>query len=249
MSGLFDRLRGMWLVARRDLGDYFNSMWGYVVIAAVLAIDGVLFNAFALGGGPQYSSDVLRQFFYFSFGTTVVAGILLTMRLIAEERQTGTILLLEASPLADWQIIGGKYLSAMLFLSLLTLLTLYMPALIFVNGRVSFGHIAAGYLGLLATGSAVVAVGTFASTITRSQLVAGVVASIISVFLLVAWLLARIAEAPFDAILSYAAMFNRHFSRSFMQGRIDTTDLVYFGSVTFAFLMLSVRVLAARRWA
>ncbi|MFB6262257.1 MAG: ABC transporter permease subunit [Bradymonadaceae bacterium] len=241
-------MKGLYLVARRELGRYFNSIWGFVVVAAILVIDGLLFNAFALGAGPKKSTEVLRQFFYFSFGTTVVAGILLTIRLVAEERETGTLTLLDASPLSDWQIVGGKYLAALTFLSGMTLLTVYMPALIFVNGKVSIGHIAAGYLGLILVGSATVAIGTFASTLTESQVVAGIVGGIIAVFLLITWLLARVVSAPFDSVFSYMAMFNRHFSRSFMQGRVETNDLVYYATVTFAFLMLSVRWLAARRW-
>jgi ABC-2 type transport system permease protein len=62
----------MLLVARRDLAGYLNSLWGYAVIAAVLVVDGLLFNAFALGSQPKLSSKVVEEFFYFSFGTTVV---------------------------------------------------------------------------------------------------------------------------------------------------------------------------------
>lgn len=241
-------MNGLFLVARRELGRYFNSIWGFVVIAAILVIDGLLFNAFALGAGAKKSTEVLQQFFYFSFGTTVIAGILLSIRLVAEERERGTLTLLDASPLSDWQIVGGKYLAALTFLSGMTLLTVYMPALIFVNGKVSIGHIAAGYLGLLLVGSATVAIGTFASTLTESQVVAGILGGIIAVFLLITWLLARVVSAPFDSVFSYMAMFNRHFSRSFMQGHVETNDLVYYATVTFAFLMLSIRWLAARRW-
>jgi len=137
-------MRGMLLVARRELAAYLNSYWGYAVIAAVLVIDGLLFNAFALGNQPKYSSKVIEEFFYFSFGTTVIASILLTMRLVAEERQTGTIVLIDSSPLGAWQLIGGKYLSAMVVLATMVLATMYMPALVFVNGKVSYGHIFAG---------------------------------------------------------------------------------------------------------
>ncbi len=241
-------MKGLFLIVRREFQAYFNSMWGYGVIASILVVDGLLFNAFALGAGARYSEEVLRQFFYFSFGTTVAAGILLTMRLIAEERQTGTIALLDASPLADWQIVAGKWLSAFGVLAVLTLSTLYMPALIFVNGKVSLGHIAAGYLGLLLVGGAITAIGTFASTTTRSQLVAGVVATLVSVFFLIAWLLAEIVAPPFDAILGHLAMFNDHFARTFMEGRITTEDLVYYASVMFVFLMLATRWLGTRRW-
>lgn len=239
-------MKTLWLIARRELGAYFNSMWGYLVVAAILIIDGLMFNAFALGDEPRLSMDVLRDFFYLSFGTTVVASILLTMRLIAEERQTGTIVLLDSSPVRPWQLVGGKYLSAMIFLGGMTLLTLYMPALVMVNGKVSAGHVFAGYLGLLLVGSSVVSLGTFASAVSRSQLVAAVIGAMLAVFLLLTWLLARIAEPPLDAVLSYMSLFDQHF-RGFMDGRIHTRDIVYYLSLTFVFLTLAVRALSARR--
>jgi ABC-2 type transport system permease protein len=237
----------MMLVVRRDLSAYFNSMWGYLVVASILVIDGLLFNAYSLGTGARYSTKVLEEFFYFSFGTTMVAAILLTMRLLAEERQTGTALLLDASPLSDTQIIVGKYLSALAFLSLLTLSTLYMPALIFVNGKVAVGQIAAGYLGLLLAGSAAVAIGTFGSSVARNQLVAAVISSFGVVFLLITWMLARKTDAPFSDVLSYMSLFDKHF-QPFMRGRVNIDGIVYYLSVTFAFLMLSVRWMSSRRW-
>ncbi len=240
-------MKGMMLVVRRDLSAYFNSMWGYLVVASILVIDGLLFNAYSLGTGARYSTKVLEEFFYFSFGTTMVAAILLTMRLLAEERQTGTALLLDASPLSDTQIIVGKYLSALAFLFLLTLSTLYMPALIFVNGKVALGQIAAGYLGLFLAGSAAVAIGTFGSSVAKNQLFAAVISSFGVVFLLITWMLARKTEAPFSDVLSYMSLFDKHF-QPFMRGRVNIDGIVYYLSVTFAFLMLSVRWMSSRRW-
>lgn len=240
-------MRGMLLVARRDLAGYLNSLWGYAVIAAVLVVDGLLFNAFALGSQPKLSSKVVEEFFYFSFGTTVVASILLTMRSVAEERQTGTIVLLDSSPLSDWQLIGGKYLSALLMIAAMVLCTMYMPALVFVNGKVSYGHIAAGYLGLLLVGSSVAAIGTFASAVSRSQLVAGFASVVITVALLVMWLLAKVAEPPLVDVFSYLSLFDRHY-RSFMRGQINTEDVAFYLSISFVFLLLASRFMAARRW-
>jgi ABC-2 type transport system permease protein len=240
-------MRGMLLVARRDLAAYLNNYWGYAVIAAVLIIDGLLFNAVALGDAPKYSSKVIEEFFYFSFGTTIIASILLTMRLFAEERQTGTIVLVDCSPLSDWQLVGGKYLSAMAVLGAMVLLTVYMPALVFVNGKVSYGHIVAGYTGLLLVAGATAAIGTFTSTISRSQLVAGFISVAIVVFLLITWLLAKVADPPLKDILSYLSFFDRHY-RGFMRGQINTEDVVYYLSIIFVSLMLSSRFLAARRW-
>lgn len=240
-------MRGMFLIARRDLAAYFNSIWGYLVVAALLFFNGLAFNVFAVGKTSKYSTDVLEDFFYWTFGFIVTAAVLLTMRLIAEERQTGTIVLLDSSPLSDWQIVGGKYLSAMGFLTLMIALTGYMPALIFVEGKVSYGHIAAGYTGLLLTGSAVVAIGTFASSLSKSQLVAAVIAGVVVGVLVLSWLLGRITEAPLSDVFSYLSLYDRHF-QPFQRGRINLEDVVYYLSLTFAFLMLSTRWMAARRW-
>lgn len=240
-------MRGMMLVARRELAAYLNSYWGYAVIAAVLVIDGLLFNAFALGNTAKYSSKVIEEFFYFSFGTTVIASILLTMRLIAEERQTGTIVLIDSSPLGAWQLIGGKYLSAMTVIATMVLATMYMPALVFVNGKVSYGHIFAGYTGLLLVAGSVAAIGTFASAISRSQLVAGFASVVLTVAFLVMWLLAKVADPPLVDVFSYLSLFDRHF-RGFMRGQINTDGVIFYLSISFVFLMLASRFMAGRRW-
>lgn len=240
-------LRGVLIVARRDLGAYVSSIWGWVIVAAILFLNGLMFNAFAMGDAPRYSHEVLELFFYFSSGTTMVAAIFLTMRLIAEERQTGTEVLLEGAPLPDGAIVAGKYLSAMAFLSLLILSSVYMPALIFVNGKVGVTHIVAGYVGLLSLGSAAVAIGTFGSSLARSQVVAAVVGGAVVVALLISWLLARVTSPPFAEILAHVSLFDRHF-RPFMEGRVQTDALVYYGTLTLLFLFATTRVIAWRRW-
>lgn len=240
-------MRGLLLIARRDLAAYLNSYWGYAVIASVLMIDGLLFNAFALTEKSRYSSEVIEQFFYYSFGLTIVASILLTMRLLAEERQTGTIVLVDSSPLADWQVVGGKYVSAMVVLTTMVLLSVYMPALVFVNGKVSYGHIFAGYTGLLLVSASIAAIGMFASTVSSSQLVAGFITTVITVSLLLMWLVAKVADPPLKDLFSYLSFFDRHY-RGFMRGQINSEDVVYYLSICFLFLTGSTRFLAMRRW-
>lgn len=240
-------LRGMLVIARRDLSAYVNSVWGWLIVAAVLFLNGLMFNAYALGDVPKYSHEVLELFFYFSSGTTMIAAIFLTMRLVAEERQTGTDVLLEGAPLPDGAIVAGKYLSAMAFLAFLVVLSVYMPALIFVNGKVGLTHILSGYLGLLCLGSAAVAIGTFGSSLARSQVVAAVVGGAILVALLLTWLLARVTSPPFAEILAHMSLFDRHF-RPFMQGRVQTEGLIYYGTISLLFLYATTRVLTWRRW-
>jgi ABC-2 type transport system permease protein len=233
-------------IARRELMTYVNTMWGWVVLAGVLILDGLFFNALALTAKPQYSADVLETFFFWSSGTKIIAGLLLTMRLIAEERQAGTLVLLETAPISEAQVVLGKFLGAFGFLVLITLCTVYMPALIFVNGKVGWAQIGAGYAGLLSLGAATVAIGTFGSALARNQLFAAVLGASFLVSMLLGWLLARVTSPPVSEILAFAALFDRHF-QPFMRGRVNTESLVYYGSIVFAFLLLSTRVLQARR--
>ncbi len=240
-------MRGMMLVARRDLAAYFNSYWGYVVIAVILLIDGLLFNAYAVGDQPKFSSKVIEDFFMLSFGCTVIASLPVTMRLFAEEKQTGTMVLLDSAPLQPWQLVGGKYLSALLVMALLVLATMFMPALVFINGKVSYGHIFAGYLGLLLLAAATTGIGTLGSAISRNQIVAFIISGLLILFFVLAWLLAKVADPPLQDIISYVSLFDRHV-RGFMQGKVSTESVVFYLSVAFATLLMSSRFLAARRW-
>ena len=240
-------MRGILLVARRDFWAYINTVWGWSILGLALLIDGVFFNVFALTATAQYSAEVLEKFFYLTGGIVLAASVFITMRLFAEERQTGTIVLLESSPLSEGQIVLGKYLSGMAFLTMFAVATSYMPALIFVNGKVSYEEIAVGYLGVMLMGSGGVAIGTWASSLARNQLLAGVVGAVVTVFFVACWMLARVLDPLFKAIISYVAFFDRQF-QPFQEGRLNTENVVFFASVTFAFLLLANRSLIARRW-
>jgi len=235
------------LIARRELGGYFRSMTGYVIAGLVLLVDGLLFNAFVLSAGEMFSADVLSNFFYISFGTTVIASVFISMRLVAEERQTGTLVLLTSSPVHDWEIVIGKYLSALAFLAIITLATVYIPALIMVNGKVSVGHLASGYLGLLLVGSATLAIGVFGSALARTQVLAAIFTGVIVVSILIAHLLARVTDRPLKEMFMALALYARHFP-PFQSGAIHLRDVVYYVTVTYVALFAAVRVMEARRW-
>lgn len=240
-------MRAVVLIARRELAGFFRTMSGYIIIAALLFITGLLFNGFALGGGLRRSSEVVSNFFYFSSGTTMVVAVLLSMRLLAEERQTGTLALLYSSPIRDFEIVLGKFLSALAFLALFVACTVFMPLLVLVNGKVSFGHLAAGYLGLLLLGSATLAIGTFGSSLARSQVVAAIGSGCMVVALLVSWMLAKVTEAPLSGIFSALALHGQHF-QPFQGGLVHVRDVVYYLMVTYFFLFAATRVVEARRW-
>jgi|WetSurMetagenome_2_1015567.scaffolds.fasta_scaffold455436_1 ABC-2 type transport system permease protein len=241
-------MTAVWLIARREISGYLRTMSGYVIAAAVLVVNGILFNAFALGGQQDHlSTEVLGQFFYFSSGTTMIASVFLSMRLLAEERQTGTMALLASSPLRERDIVLGKFLSALAFLALITLASAFMPFLILVNGKLSLGHVAAGYLGLLLLGSAALAIGTLGSTLARSQVLAAILSGAMVVGLVIVWLLGSVTERPLDEIFLALALWGRHFP-PFQAGIIHLRDVVYYLAVTTFALFVSIRVLEARRW-
>ena len=239
-------MKNVLLIARRELASYLRTPSGFVIAAAVLLVDGLLFNAYAVGSTAKLSSKVLQDFFYFAAGTTMIASVLMSMRLLAEERASGTMALLLTSPLREWEIIAGKFLSALLFLSGMTLLTLYMPALIFINGKVSLGHIAAGYSGLLLLGASTLSLGLLGSSLARNQLVAGVLGAALVVGMLLCWMLARIVDDPIKPVLKYVALFDQHF-RPFQRGMVRLSDIVFFLTVVWFSLLASTRALQTQR--
>ena len=240
-------MRMVTLIVRRELAAYFRSPLGFIILSTVLLLDGLLFNAYALGAGERRSSSVLLLFFFYSSGTTMVASLVISMRLLAEERQTGSAALLLAAPLREWEIIAGKFLSAWIFLAIITVATVYMPMLIFVNGSVTAGQIVAGYLGLLLLGATAIAIGTLGSTLAPNQIVATLLSSGMLVLLLVLWWVGSVTAPPLSTISVYAALYPKHFP-PFMSGVISTANVLYYASATYLFLQLAVRALEARRW-
>jgi ABC-2 type transport system permease protein len=240
-------VNGALLIARRELRAYLRSPFGYIVGAAMLLIDGLLFQGYALGSGARLSADVLHDFFYFASGTTMVASILLSMRLLAEERQTGTLVLLNTAPLRDSAIVAGKFLSAFVFVVLLTAITMYMPLLILVNGKVSAGHIAVGYLGLVLLGAASVAIGLFGSALAKSQVLAAILGAGMLVTMLLLWLVGKVTDPPLNTFLAGLALHNER-QNAFMKGLLTLDNVVYYVGVTYFFLLAATKTLEARRW-
>jgi ABC-2 type transport system permease protein len=234
------------LIARRELAAYLSSTTGWLILAVILLADGLLFNGFAMGGEKK-SFDVLQGFFYFSSGTTMVASIFISMRLFAEERQQGTLVLLETAPIAEHTVVCGKFLGAWAFLLLLLFLSGYLPLLVLVNGKVTAGHIFAGYTGLAFLGAACIAIGAFTSSVAKNQIVAAVVAGAIIVALLLAWMLAKTIEGTLGDVVGFFDLFDQHY-RSFSRGTIKLASLTYYGALTYGALLLTTAVLTARRW-
>jgi ABC-2 type transport system permease protein len=234
-------MRNAWIVAKRELYATLASPVAYGVAAAFLLLCGV----FYIGGMAQFQDANLQSLFASLSIVLLLLAPLLTMRLLARERDQGTIELLLTAPLRDWEIVLGKFLAAYLFyLAMLALTGLYVPVVV-LYGTPDLGVIGAGYLGLALLGAALLALGTFTSSLTRSQVVAAVLGVGIG---LVLWLLEAISPVLGRSreVLAYLTP-SGHYYR-FLEGIIDTRALVYLASFTLLFLFLSVQALEAQRW-
>jgi ABC-2 type transport system permease protein len=171
---------------------------------------------------------------------------MITMRLFAEEKRTGTIELLATSPIRDLEIIVGKWLAAMVLYGCLLLFTALNFAFLFKYGNPDWKPLAVGYLGLLLQAGALLAIGTFISTLTKNQIIAG--AATFGVCLLL-WVLGWVSgyeRATWARVLSYMSVVT-HFE-SFGRGVIDSKDAVYYVTVIFLGLFFTARSLESLRW-
>jgi ABC-2 type transport system permease protein len=240
-------MRAISIIYRRELGAYLRSPFGWVIAFIVLLVDGILFQSMAMVG-EMLSADVLEKFFWVSSGLTMFTAVVLSGRLISEDRQNYSIVLLNTSPVRDSEIVIGKFLSALTFLAVILALSIYMPLLIKVNGKVTAAQIFVGYMGLLLLGGAVIAIGVFASSLTRHQLVAYVIAAAITVSLLSLFQLAVRVDEPLRGALSQIDLWWIHFQNGFMRGVVNLRDIIYYLTVTYVFLLLAVKTLEAKRW-
>jgi ABC-2 type transport system permease protein len=234
-------------IARRELYAYLRSPLGSAIIAGALLFDGILFYWRSGIDQKLLSAQVLTQFFYDATAATMAAGLLLSMRLLAEERQSGTITLLNTAPIRDRDIVLGKFLSAFGMLTLMNLLTAYMPLMVYIRGKVSVGHIVVGYVGLTLFGAAVTAIGLFASSLARSQVVAFIIGAVILASFVLLWVVARAVDPPFNTFFSGLALHHENY-RPFMTGTLQFDRVAYYSMITYFFLLAATKVLEARRW-
>ncbi len=233
-------------------GFFFLLIAGYFFYTNVLYYSIVSFQAMQQAAmNPQLAAQFNLQQVVFRHLFPALAIVLLlllpllTMRLLAEEKRSGTAELLFTYPLPDWAIILGKFLSALLVFIILLAGTLISDLALGLVTRVDWAALAASYLGLILLGGAFLSLGLFASSLTENQIVAAVVAFAL---LLLFWIIGWVQELG-GGMLQIA----RHLSimdhyDGFTRGVIDTRDLIYYLSFIFFFLFLTKRQLESRRW-
>jgi ABC-2 type transport system permease protein len=253
-------MRNIWVIAQKELNSYFVSPVAYLLLTMFAIIFGFFFwnsvgyfNAASLqsqmGGQPMPMSVneyVIRPL----LSNIGVVGLffipMISMRLFAEEKRLGTIELLATSPIRDIEVIIGKWLAAMILYGVLLLFSAINFAFLFRYGNPDWKPLAIGYLGLLLQAGGLLAIGTFISSLTKNQIIAG--AATFGVCLLL-WVLEWVSgyeTATWAKVLAYFSVITHY--DSFSKGVLDTKDAVFYVSMIFLGLFLTSRSMESLRW-
>lgn len=254
----------IWKIARKELKSYFVSPIGYIVLSLFSVLAGWYFfdninrfNDLVTFYQMTKQPDVLNQVNLNRFVVVPLFQELLmlfniflpalTMRLIAEEKKQKTIELLFTSPVHTYEIILGKYLSVLIFLSVMLALTLIYPVILFAYGSPGpeIIPIITGYLGLFLVGTCILSVGVFASSITENQIVAFVLALSISLLFYIISLPANAMGGVMGNILSFISLKEQF--NGLGNAFVDSRTIVYYLSFSFVWLLLTHRVMEGMR--
>lgn len=243
-------MKAFWATFTRELRAYFFSPLAYVVLFLLLLFNGILFGfIMAQLNDPRFTeSRPLDQFFGTSWLLLLLMGAVLTMRLISDELKSGSIEVLMTAPVTEGQVVAGKYLAALAFLAFLWLPTLIYAAVLEYYGEVDWGPVAGGYLGILLMGGLFLAIGTFASALTRSQLIAAIVSIVLLLLLfIVPGILGGLVNGETaKEVLGHLTIWDD--MEEFARGIVDTRRLVFYLTTTLFFLFLTSRALEDRKW-
>jgi ABC-2 type transport system permease protein len=253
-------MRNIWTICRKELGSYFVSPIAYLLLTMFGLIFGFFFwNAlsyFVIEGmemqlrGEAVQMNLNEQIIRPLLSNVSVVGLffipMITMRLFAEEKRSGTIELLATSPVRDIEIILGKWLAAIVLYACLLLFTALNFGFLFLYGKPDWKPLAVGYLGLLLQGGLLLALGTFISTLTKNQIIAGAATFGICLLLWVLEWVSGYESATWATVLAYLSVIT-HFD-SFGRGVIDSKDLVFYLSGIFLGLFATSRSMESLRW-
>ena len=248
------------VICRRELNSYFASPIAYGLMAFFAAIAGYFFYVamaiFVTRGmeaqmmGQSVPMDVNEWVVRPTLMNVSVIGLfiipMIAMRLFAEEKRSGTIELLATSPVRDVEIIVGKWLAAVIMYVCILAISALGMGVLFLYGSPDWKPLLVGYFGLLLLGGALLALGTFISTTTKNQIIAGTATFGVCLLLWVLDWISAYETAAWAKVVSYLSVVN-HFD-NFSKGVLDSKDVIYYLSVTFLGLFLTSRSMESLRW-
>ena len=237
-------MKSVWIIAKRELRSFFDSLIAYIMIVVFLGLSGFftwLFGSdvFLLG------QATLQPFFSVAYWTLFFFIPALTMKMIAEEKRSGTLELLLTKPVSDWQVLLGKFTASLLLIVIALLLTLPYYITVWAIGPVDHGAVWCGYLGMILMSMSYIGIGLFASSITNNQIVAFLSSLFIGMFFLIIFdVLAGSFTGGISRLFSFLSISTHY--ESISRGVVDSKDIIYFLSIAFLGLTLAESVLSKR---
>jgi ABC-2 type transport system permease protein len=258
-------MKGLYAIYRKEMSHYFVSPIAYVIVGLFLLLAAIFFNFYLTAaieqsqalmmqsmrfGAPQdfdATSAVLRAFFGIMSTLILFLTPIITMGVYAEERKRGTMELLMTSPVTDLQIVLGKFLAALSLLAIMLIPTASYLIFMFLRSEPAapWRMLLTGYAGILLLGGSLMALGTFISSLTESQIIAAVFSF---AAMLILWIFDIGSRAPgkLGDLFQYLSVI-RHYE-DFPRGVVDTSSLIYYASLIALFVFLTVRSLDSMRW-
>jgi ABC-2 type transport system permease protein len=240
---------------RRELSAFFLSVTGYVIIAASAFLVGLSFVVLITNLGSDASPMPVTEVFYGTFFfwlIVLLAAPVITMRLFALEKYSGTFETLMTTPISDFQVVAAKFSAAMIFYMVMWLpmvACLYIVRHFTSQKGLDAGTEAGMFLGIFLVGCLFLSLGCFASALSRSQMAAAMIAFVLGVSLFALGFLAQALPAVThwqSQVISYFNLFDQ--MHDFVLGIVDTRAVIFYVSTTFCFLFLTLRVIESRRW-
>jgi ABC-2 type transport system permease protein len=241
---------------RRELAAFFLAITGYVIIASVTLLNSLSFVVLMTNLGNDPSPMPVTEMFYrtyFFWLVVLLAAPIITMRLFAWEKASGTFETLMTTPVSDVQVVAAKFTAAIIFyvVTWLPMIACLFVVRHFTNqpGALDTGTVSGMYLGIFLVGCLFLSLGCFASAISRSQMAAAMISFVLGVTLFSLGFLAEALPATAQwqsQALSYFGLFEQ--MHDFARGVVDTRTVVFYASATFFFLFLTLRAVESRRW-
>ncbi len=234
----------MLAIFKRELRSYFSTSIGYIFVGIFLALSGALFSYTTLQQRENSDSSFYFTLMLFAF---VVILPLLTMKLFSEERKLKTEQLLLTSPISLWGMVFAKFLAAYAIFAITFLVSCLNFVILFNYGSPEVAIILGNIISILLVGAAFIAIGVFVSALTENQLIAAFgTMAILLVLLLIGVASSYVNFTPIRLVINWLSIFTRYIP--FTYGEFSFSAIVYYASITFVFLFLTVRIFEKRRW-
>lgn len=230
-------------IFKKEFKNYFLSPVGYIFVGVFMALSSMFFAGGILA---TQQADISLMFSDINVIYLFLAS-LLTMRLLAEEKNKKTDQLLLSSPVSITEIVLGKYFAAMAVFGVTILLSFIFPAIMFAFGEPSLSEVIGSYIGFVLLWGAFISIGVFISSLTESQMIAGVFtfASLLLIYF-ISWFEASVQNELAKKVIDCFSLLSRY--SEFQSGILNIENIIYYLSFIFVFLFLTVRVIDKRRY-